>query len=773
MRNLLFLFLLLLPTFILAQSNITISGTISDINSGERLAGATIYFSETKVGVSANSYGFFSIKLPIGLNLLQASYVGYQTTLIKINVGKDSVLNLTLRTSLKLDEITVKGTKNRNTHPYLSAMNMIKLDMAKMADIPVILGERDLLKALQYLPGIKGGAENTAGFNVRGGSSDQNMILLDGVPVYNVYHLMGFFSVFNGEAIKNAEIYKGGIPARYGGHLSSVLDVTMKEGNLKKQEGTFSISPVAGSFTMEGPIKKDTASYIISVRRTFIDFPLMLVQKLQKQPYIGGYYFYDINAKTNWILNPKNRIFLSVYSGLDRNFFTGNDRNLKQSFRYQWGNTTTVLRWNSTLSSKLFSNTSLYFSSFNNTQRTKSEEDGSINLFKTSSKLNEWSFKLDYDYYLAPGNVVRFGGKLSQLSFSPDILQQRNDQNETTSYQASKNKAFVSEAYIEDEIEWNRLNANIGLRAATYSIEGKTYFSLEPRIALNWMLIPDLTISASYMRNSQNLHLLTNSSLGLPTDLWVASTKKIAPQNADQVSLGIEKHIGRNYTLGIEGYYKTMKNVTRFNEGAAFLSGRDRNWETNVSVGEGEAYGSEVMFRKENARLNCMLAYTLSWSNQRFDDINKGRWFPFKYDRRHDFSALIDYKLKSKYTGERKISLAFVFKSGNHATINDTETEGLILPGIEHTAHSDGIIPFKTRQTYENPNNFKMPSFHHMDLNYSVKQYRSSGKGHEWSFSGYNIYNHLNPWMTYKKDGIVKQLSIFPFIPSVSYRYKW
>jgi outer membrane receptor for ferrienterochelin and colicin len=772
MRKFLFL-LFILPIPVFAQNNVTVSGTISDLSSGERLIGATIYSPEAKLGVSANTYGFFSIKLPKGSNTIQTSYVGYQTSSVRINLQKDTVLNLHLKTSLNLEEVTVKGTQNRNAHPYSSTLNMMKLDMAKMGDIPVILGERDLLKAIQYLPGIKGGAENTAGFNVRGGSSDQNLILLDGVPVYNVYHLMGFFSVFNGDAIKNAELYKGGIPARYGGHLSSVLDVSMKEGNLKKQEGTFTISPVAGSFTLEGPIKKDTASYIFSVRRTFIDGPLMLIQKLQDQPYIGGYFFYDINAKANWILNPRNRVFLSVYSGLDRNFYNGSDRGLKQSFRYQWGNTTTVLRWNSTLNSKLFSNTSFYFSSFNNTQRTKSKEDESVNLFKTASKLNEWSLKSDYDFYLAPGNVVRFGGKLSQLSFSPDILQQRNDESETNIYQATKNHAFVGEAYLEDAIQWNHLNANVGLRAATYSIEGKTYFSLEPRIALNWSLNPDLAISASYMRNSQNLHLLTNSSLGLPTDLWVASTKNIAPQKADQYSLGIEKRIAEKYTFGVEGYYKILKNVTRFNEGAAFLSGRDRNWENNVSVGDGEAYGSEWMFRKENARLNWMLAYGLSWSNQRVDDINRGRWFPFKYDRRHDFSALIDYKLKSKYSGERKISLAFVFQSGNHVTINDTETEGVMPPGFEYYASPTYVDKFRVRQTYENPNNFKMPSFHHLDLNYSVKKYRSSGRGHEWSFSGYNIYNHLNPWMTYKKDGVAKQLSIFPFIPSVSYRYKW
>lgn len=767
------LLIFLFPSVLFAQSHVTVSGMVSDTGSGERLVGASIYSPDTKTGISANTYGFFSMKLPKGENTIQASYVGYQTSSLKINLHKDTVLNFTLKTSLNLEEVTVKGSTNRNSHPYFSTLNMMKLDIAKIADIPVILGERDLLKAIQYLPGIKGGAENTAGYNVRGGSSDQNLILLDGVPVYNVYHLMGFFSVFNGEAIKSAELYKGGIPSRYGGHLSSVLDVTMKEGNLKKSEGTFTISPVAGSFTLEGPIKKDTASYIISARRTFIDFPLMLIQKMSKQPSIGAYYFYDLNAKANWMLNSKNRIFLSFYSGLDRNYYFGNDKTTKQNYHYQWGNITSVLRWNSTINSKLFSNTSLYFSNFSHTQRAKSETDGSVNLFKTSSKLDEWSLKSDLDYYISPKHAVRMGAKLSLMSFNPDILQLRNDENNTNLKQTNRKQAFVSEVYLEDAVSWNQLKMNIGIRASTYRIEGKTYSSIQPRIAVNQTVSPGLTISASYMRNSQNLHLLTNSSLGLPTDLWVASTKNIAPQKADQFSLGLEKQVGERYTFGVEGYYKTLKNVTRFNEGAAFLSGRDRNWEANVSVGEGEAYGSEFMFRKENARLNWMLAYTLSWSNQRFDGINQGRWFPFKYDRRHDFSALIDYKIKSNRPGERKISLAFVFQTGNHVTINDTETEGVILPGLEEGWNPATGNNFKVRQTYENPNNFKMPSFHHLDLSYSVKKYRSSGRGHEWSFSGYNIYNHLNPWITYKEDGVAKQLSIFPFIPSVSYRYKW
>ncbi len=498
----------------------------------------------------------------------------------------------------------------------------------------------------------------------------------------------------------------------------------------------------------------------------------MLVQRIQKQPYEGAYYFYDLNAKTNWILNPSNRVYLSIYSGLDRNYFRGSDNSLKQKYHYQWGNATVVLRWNHTVSSRLFSNTSFYFSRFINNEQTRSKEDGAVNLFKTSSKLKEWTIKSDFDNYISSVHTVRFGGKLSMMSFSPDMIQLRNDENNVDVSRENPKQAFAVEAYLEDAIKYGRFNINIGLRNAAYSVEGKTYFSAGPRLAFNWNIATDWSATMSYMRNSQYLHLLTNSSLGLPTDLWVASTKNIAPQKADQISAGFEKHFRETYTLGFEGYYKMMRNVTRFNEGAAFLSGRDRNWENNVSVGEGEAYGSEFMFRKENGRLTWMLSYTLSWSNQRFDDINKGRWFPFKYDRRHDISALVDYRLPTTRSGERKISLAFVFQSGNHVTVNSTETEGVLLPGFEYIAFNGGD-EFKSRRTYENPNNLKMPSFHHLDLNYSVKKYKSSGRGHEWSVSGYNLYNHLNVWTTYKKDGQVKQLCLFPFIPSISYRYKW
>lgn len=766
MRTLLF-FLVFICLSASAQKQITISGTVSDIASGERLIGATVYVPGFKIGVTTNSYGFYSLTIPTGNHTLQASYVGYQTVAINIKALKDTVIPINLKTGIDLEEVTVKGG-NRNSHPYFSHLNMQKLDMAKLADVPVLLGERDLLKSIQYLPGIKGGAENTAGYNVRGGSSDQNLILLDGVPVYNVYHLMGFFSVFNGEAIKNAGLYKGGIPARYGGHLSSVLDVSMKEGNMQKISGAFTISPVSASAAIEGPIKKDKASFIVSARRTFIDLPLQLIQKLQDQPYLGGYFFHDINAKTNWAINRNNRIYLSFYGGLDRNYYKGSLDNIKQGYRYQWGNTTSVLRWNSTLSPKLFSNTSVYYSSFNNTQRTKADEDGSINLFLTSSKLMEWCAKTDFDYYTSKQNVIRFGGKLSFLKFLPDINQTRSDETQVNVKSETLKKARSFEVYLEDEIKLGKLNANIGFRLANYLVDNKMFTIPEPRIALSRKIGEKTNISASYMRNSQYLHLLTNSSLGLPTDLWVASTRKIQPQKADQFTLGIEKRVRNNYTIGTELYYKKMTNVSRFNEGVSFLNGREGNWEENITIGQGEAYGTEWMVRKENGQLTWMFAYTLSWANQRFDNINQGKWFPFKYDRRHDISALIDYKIRSKRPGERKISLAFVFQTGNHITINDTETEGVILPGM-----TAGDTRFSTRKTYSEPNNFKMPPFHHLDLNYSVKKYKANGRGHEWAFSGYNIYNRLNPWLVYKDEGVVKQLSIFPFIPSVSYRYKF
>ncbi|MDX9881606.1 MAG: TonB-dependent receptor [Prolixibacteraceae bacterium] len=775
MRSLIIAIALIFPCLLFAQDYVTLSGYISEYGSQERLIGATLYSENTNTGTVTNPYGFYSIRLNRGKHNIRLAYMGYEPLETSINFKTDTTISFVLKkTSLTIDEVTVQGIHTRTSHTDFSLLNYRKLDMASISKVPVILGEHDVMKAVQYLPGIKGGAENTAGFNVRGSSGDQNLILLDGVPVYNAFHLMGFFSVFNGEAIKSVEVYKGGIPARFGGRLASVLDVRMKEGNMQKNRGSFFISPVSGNFTIEGPMKKDTASYIVSLRRTFIDLPMYLFQKINGYAQNYGYYFYDLNFKTNWIIDETNRVYFSVYTGLDRLFHRGEENESSNNYHYQWGNITSVLRWNKTFSPKVFSNTSIYYSHFQNTELSSSKEKENTNKLYLSSQLNELCLKTDIDWYVSNILVFRTGGKFSTMEFSPNIIQLRNKDYDVKLNKSGSKQALTGDIYWENELKLNHINTNIGIRGAGYFIDGTNYLSVQPRFSMNIFLSKNLKLNLSYMNTTQYLHLLSNSTLGLPTDLWVASTKNIKPQRGDQFSVGIEKNLLSDLSVGVEGYYKKTGHVTRFNEGAAFLSERDTNWENNVAVGQGEAYGIETIIQKQKGRFNWMASYTLAWSNQRFDEINNSKWFPFKYDRRHDISCLLEYQLNPNNTScTRSINVGFTLQSGNNITIYDTETEGLMPPGFEVFKSPEINNWFRKRQTYSNPNNYKMPAFHHLDINYLTTNKKLSNKTYEWSFSVYNVYSRLNPWYLYKKDGKVKQVGIFPIVPSVSFKYSW
>ncbi|MFV0268251.1 MAG: TonB-dependent receptor, partial [Draconibacterium sp.] len=387
------LFLILLIPFSLAGQDYSISGYIVDKQSGERLTGATIYEINSRQGTTTNNFGFFSFTPKNKTVDLQFRFIGFQSENIHLELSKDTLLNVELTKGIDIEEVKVTASKRGKNNPELSALNQARISMDMIEAAPVILGETDVLKTLQYLPGIKQGAENTAGFNVRGGSSDQNLILLDGVPVYNANHLLGFFSVFNSDALKNVDLIKGGIPARYGGRLSSVLNVTMKEGNMKRSSGIFSISPVAGRFTFETPIKKDTSSFIISFRRTLFDIPMLAIEKLMGENGNFGYYFYDLNAKTNWIFNSKSRLYLSIYAGKDKQYSNTKEGDSRSKYNYEWGNITTVLRWNKIFSPKIFSNSLVYYSRYHHIELGKTKSNNANVLFKTSSELQDFSFQ--------------------------------------------------------------------------------------------------------------------------------------------------------------------------------------------------------------------------------------------------------------------------------------------------------------------------------------------------------------------------------------------
>ena len=770
MKNFILFSLLFIPLLINAQNKYTISGYITDGNSGERLTGATVFNETTGNGTVSNNYGFFSLSEAKDNCQLEFRFVGFKKKALVLYLEKDTFLNISLQKGVEIEEVQVKGYEFKRSNPELSALNQPRINMQMIESTPVILGEHDVLKTLQFMPGIKQGAENTASFNVRGGSADQNLILLDGVPVYNVNHLLGFFSVFNTDAIKDVTLIKGGIPARYGGRLSSVLDISMKEGNLNSSSGTFSISPVSGRFTYEAPIKQDTGAFIISARRTFLDIPMIALEKLNGEGGLSGYYFYDLNAKANWIFNPRNRVYLSLYTGKDNLFSnTRSGKDSKSRYRYNWGNITTVLRWNRVFSSKLFSNFSVYYSRFQHNQLGKATDVSTQTLFKTTSELQDASLKSDFDFYVSPQYTVRFGSKLSRLVFNPNIIQVKSTESDISFNDQNKTQAAQTYFYVENAFDLGKLKLNAGGRLSGYLTKRKNYFHFQPRFSANVQMFDQMYLSASYTQMVQNIHLLTNSSFGMPTDLWVASTDKIGPQLARQVTLGFSNQWQKYISFNIEGYYKWMQDVVRFDEGVAFLNPNRTSWDENVLVGKGRAYGLEFMTRKNSGRLTGMLSYTLSWSERKYDGLNHENWFPFKYDRRHDVSVLAEFTFNKSYKTTRSVSLGFTLQSGNNLSIPDVEYEGLLTPGSEL---ADYNYKWETiRYTYDNPNNFKMPTFHHLDIGYNIIKQKTESKSVTWSFSVYNVYNRMNPWYYHKSGGKIKQVSLFPVIPSVGFKY--
>ncbi len=770
LKKIIVLLLAVVPIFVNAQKKLTISGYIVDGKTSERLIGATIYNTTSGKGAITNNYGFFSLSEEKGNYDIEFSFIGFKKFKTSLELDSDTFLIVELEKGIEIDEVHVLARNLNHSNPELSGLSRPRISMQMIESTPVILGEHDILKTLQFMPGIKQGAENTAGFNVRGGGSDQNLILLDGVPVYNVNHLLGFFSVFNTDAIKNVTLFKGGIPARYGGRLSSVLDIAMKEGNLNKSSGVFSISPVAGRFTYEAPIKKDTGAFIVSFRRTLFDIPMVAAEKLMGENGSLGYYFYDFNVKANWIFNPESRLYLSIYTGKDNQFSNSNDgKSSKSSYRYQWGNFTSVLRWNKILSSKLFSNSSVYYSRFNHTELGISKNENTKTVFKTTSELQDFCVQSDFDLYINPIYTMRFGGKLSHLIFNPNIIQVKDTDSEIIFNTQNKTRANQTQLYVENSLNFGMLKLNIGGRLSGYFIGNKNYIDFQPRFSTSLQLFPMFLISASYTKMVQNIHLLTNSSLGMPTDLWVASTDKVGPQKANQISFGFSKRFKKSISFEVEGYYKIMENVVRFNEGVAFINPNESRWDENVLIGNGRAYGIEFLVQKQIGKFTGLISYTLSKSERKYDDLNHGNWFPFKYDRRHDFSFLAEYKFNKSYKRTKSISLGFTLQSGNNLSIPDTEYKGLLLPGREIGDYYD---PWEViRQTYDNPNNFKMPTFHHLDLGYNIVTEKTESKTITWSFSIYNVYNRMNPWYYYKSDDKVKQVSLFPIIPSVGFKY--
>lgn len=760
-----------------AQEKYTISGYVEDADSGEKLIAATVFDLHSKQGTITNTYGFFSLTLPKDSVELVFSYVGYEAQSLRFLLKENTQLNIKLRQGKFLDEVEVVAEKvdriERNTQ-----MSQTSVPVEQIKKLPALLGEVDIFKTLQLLPGVQSGGEGQSGLYVRGGSPDQNLILLDGVPVYNVSHILGIFSVFNADAIRNVTLTKGGFPARYGGRLSSVLEINMKEGNLNEWHGEGAIGLISSKVTLEGPLAKGKTSMLVSARRTYVDLIARPIIKaaaraegIQVKPQL---YFYDLNAKLQHRLNDKHRLYASFYSGSDRFFFKYEESYLgtdtKSSGGINWGNIISALRWNWQLNPKLFANTTLTFSDYSidisqEYSETLAGHPELANTFsaKYVSGIRDFAAKVDFDYLPLPRHFVRFGLSAIRHTYRPGALtlEAAFEEERFDTLLGSQNiHSLEYDAYLEDDFRWKRFSANIGLHASLFQVQGTFYPSIQPRIGLRYMLSNKLALKASYSQMQQFINLLTSESLNLPTDLWVPSTERVKPQKSWQAALGIAQTLQNDWEVSLEVYYKEMQNVLSFKEGASFLLGLEGDWQDKITQGSGQAYGAELLLQKKFGRFSGWLAYTLAWNWRQFDEINSGKRFPFRYDRRHDISLVGTYELNDRIT----LSGAWVYGTGNAVT----------LPIYQYTY----LSPYQVIETLGNKNSFRMSDYHRLDFSISFFKQKKRYE-RRWVLGAYNLYNHNNPYFIitsnspFERAKLFKEISILPIIPYFSWQFKF
>ena len=747
----------------------TISGYVKEQGSQEYLPTVSIYIPESKVGTTTNDYGFFSLTIPEGAHELIISFIGYGTIKKTIDLNKDISINFDMKQETEnLEEVIINTDRGVN-ESQVTQMSVTTIKPSEIEDIPAILGEKDVIKALQLMPGIQRGNEGSAGFFVRGGTPDQNLIILDEAPVYNSNHLFGIFSVFNGDAIKSIETYKGGFPARFGGRLSSVLKIDTKNGNKERWSGKATIGLISSSLLVEGPINKGKTSFIFSGRRTYAD---LLTKPFQKKNYKAGYYFMDLNFKIHHVFNEKNKLYWSNYFGQDK--FNSVEKKSGENFKTKlfWGNITSTLRWNHQFSDKFFSNTSLIFSNYNFRIKVDEKINNEFFNFKINSGINDYGIKTDFDYYPSPKHSIRFGVTSTYHNFAPKqskIKQTGANDVDVT----QKIKSVESAVYAEDDFKiTNTLSFLPGLRLTHFQHKSTDYLNLEPRATIAWNIKPDLALKASYSKMNQYIHLLTNSGIGLPTDLWVSSTDRLKSQISEQYAFGIAKDfLEDGYSVTAEGYYKKMNDVISYKEGASFLlledlgTGKEVNWEDNITTGQGWAYGGELLLRKKTGKLTGWLGYTLSWSERQFEELNQGKRFFSKYDRRHDLSLVGIYKPSDRIT----LSGSWVFSTGNNFNLPDKESLSntnnfpISIPSL-----SSNGAPFSTER-----NNFRGENYHRLDLGIQFHKKFTKNRECTWGGAIYNIYGRKNPFFYYFDDSKLKKVSVLQFIPSINYTYKF
>jgi len=748
-----------------AKDYYSVSGFIKDRFSGEPLALANIFSANTKKGTISNTFGYYSLVVESDSIELEFSYIGYKKKHIKFFIDRNLRIDVELEVDI-LNEVTIISTDDNSAQLNFGVNKLNSQIISKTA---TLLGETDVIKSLQLFPGVQGGNEGFASLNVRGGSSDQNLLLLDGIPIYNSNHLFGFLSTFNPEIVKDVLFVKGGIPARYGERLSSVVDITTKEGNTKELKGSFSLSPITNQLSLEGPVIKRKSSFLVATRRTWLDAIVNLASPENPIKYNFG----DFNLKYNHSLGTKNKIYAGINTSRDK-FFS--DKNIDNSLYYfKWGSSAYYLRWNKIFTSKLFGSFFIFASTFKFSQSFKSEEQGLVQSRTFKSVINDNSLNLNFDYYPTSSHTLKFGSQISLLKFQPEIVETIGFKIDDNSFPASRKYRGVNvNIYIEDEMKLNEsLVVNLGGRQSIYCFKDKSFSLFQPRINVTQMLSSSFSINASFTRMSQYLHLLTNTSLSYPVDLWVPSTPTTKPEVGNQYTAAVKKRLGgRKIDISVEGYYKTMNNLLEYKDGANYLFGSQNNWEEKINYGSGTSYGIELFIEQSMERFSGWLSYTISKTERLFDQINNGDPFPFKFDRRHNLSLFTNYN----FTKTHSLSAVFVLTSGSRITLPEGKYQAIGPPFYENTRRyksGDYEGDFNSNPIISERNNYQLPLYHRLDLNYQASKLTKRNNMRIWIFSIYNVYNRKNPFVLYEQAGKIKNFTLFPIIPSIGYKLQF
>ena len=751
--------------FAFGQEKFVINGNLKDQLTGEVIIRAVVRIEELpNLGVLSNEYGFYAIALPKGKYTLLITQLGYEKYKQQVTLEENISINIFLKPANLLKEVVVEsGRKNDNL--LKPQMGTETLDMKTINKVPVIFGEKDILKTLQLLPGVKSAGEGNSGFYVRGGSADQNLILLDEAPVYNASHLLGFFSTFNSDAIKDVTLIKGNTPAQYGGRLSSVLDVKMKDGNNQDFNVNGGLGLIASRISVEGPLQKDKSSFIISGRRTYAD-AFLLASKEFKGTVL---YFYDLNMKANYKIDAKNKLFISGYFGKD-------ELGLKDLGEIDWGNKTGTIRWNRIVSSRLFLNTSLIFSDYNYNVKAKNGD----NNVAINSNIKDLNLKQDYTFYANPRNTLRFGFNSILHTITPTTI----NGNLVSIKQKEGRNGFENAIYLSNYYKANdNLSLDYGMRFSAYSLMGgdayyqyegdqiikttqlgkysfgKTYLNPEPRITSNYRLNDVVSFKAGYARNVQHLHLLSNATASTPADQWIGNSYNILPEIADQISIGyVQGFKKNNYELTTELYYKNIQNQVDYKNGADIYTVKDV--ESQLLYGIGRAYGLEFLLKKKEGQFTGWISYTLSKTERKINGINENNWYNAKQDRTHDLAVVGVYTLNPRWS----VSGVFVYNTGDAVT----------FPTGKYDIQGQTVYQYGSR------NANRMPSNHRMDISVTYDKKKIKRTQESWNFSLYNVYGRENAYQINFQDDPkdpsrtqIIQTALFKWIPSVTYQFKF